>query len=111
MKYLHNSVKITIQQEVPGARDAGGGFSNKTWSTFSQPYGMIEYKKGSEGIRGSRDTELVKGIWRVRYDSDTKTITAKMRILDHDGEVWDIENVIKKGRDELIELHCQKFDR
>lgn len=106
MKFYQNTELITIEQPTE-VRDTSGGFTY-TWSVFAQPYAYIRYSNGTERMEGSRDSATTKAIFKVRFDSDTKNITNKMRI--NYGGYWDITSIVVQGRGDSIELAAEKKD-
>lgn len=71
--------RLTIQQATE-TRD-GFGDPVPTWSTYATRWAAIEYTGSGESLEaGSRRTEL-RAVIRMRYDTTTAAITAKMRGL------------------------------
>jgi SPP1 family predicted phage head-tail adaptor len=107
VRFGEQSYRITIEDYTTTTDSALGRV--KTWSTYAQPYAFIKYDQGSEGLENDRNTAQVRAVFQVEHNSDTKDIAARMRI-SHDGEYWDINSILKRGRDRMIELRATKRD-
>ncbi len=107
MRFSGQTYQITIESYT-ATRDASGG-EVRTWTEFSKPYASIRYAGATERLEGDRTAETRKALFKVRYNSDTKNITAKMRIV-YESANWDITGLAFLGRNDGIELTAIRKD-
>lgn len=105
MNWTQNTHLITIEQ-VTETRDSFGA-SIEVWSEYAQVYAAVKWDRGGEGQEGGRNTATTFATFKVRHDSDTKNVTNKYRI-SWDGDTWEIDRVLKMGRDDAIEFYAKK---
>lgn len=99
MRRTPQTYKVTVQSRTL-AKDSGGS-SDKTWTTFSQPYMSITFPKSKEDDEGGRSVLTQEALFEAGYDSDTKNITAAMRFV-HEGDTYLIKGIRKYGRNNAI---------
>lgn len=104
MKYGALTEVITVERSTQ-ARSAAGG-TTLTWATHCQPYADIVYENGTETDESDRDTITERAVFKVQYDSDTKTITPSDRI-SHNG-YWNIKSARILQRYGIIEIRAEK---
>ena len=107
MRFSENTHLVTVQSYT-ATRDNSGG-EIRTYTDFAQFYASVRYQSASERLEGDRNVETKKALFKARFDSDTKNITAKMRLVFNNAN-WDITGVIFLGRDETIEITAIEKD-
>ncbi len=87
---------ITIEQQT-ATRDAFGG-EVVTWSTYKQIWAGISYKRTSERTE-SEQTVASRVVEFTIWTLDATGVDESMRI-SYDNQIFEIEGVLKYGRDE-----------
>jgi len=108
MRFTENTYLVTVQSYT-AARDQSGGEAPRVYTDFAVFYASVRYQSASERLEGDRNVETKKALFKARFDSDTKNITAKMRLVFNSSN-WDITGVIFLGRDETIEITAIEKD-
>ena len=97
---------VTIQEKSVTADDYGGG--SVSWVSYASARAAIWPQKGKEVVVDGKVQMFTSTIIRIRYQAG---ITSDMRVLLHDGRIFEIINVrsiYEKG--ECIDLMCKEYE-
>lgn len=95
--------RITVQR-MSGGEDEWGTPLPTDWQDYAKVWANFKHLTGSESIRSSADTSIVKASVRVRYRPD---IDATMRV-QYLGFAYDIEAVLPDDRRVMMDLICKR---
>lgn len=97
--------RVTIQRLVAASPDVtGSGMPDESWQDYLTVYASVEPLNGRELFAAQEHHAEVTTRIRIRYRDG---ITAKMRIVDGDGTIYDIKGQpLKFKRDGYIEMLC-----
>lgn len=99
--------KITIQSPIEVQNSHGEPIA--TYPTYAIRSAQIESLQGKESFNSVQEVNTYKVIFKIRYDSVTKSITEKMRV-SYNSKIYDIESVVNHL--ELNrEIHIHGTDR
>lgn len=97
--------RLTIQTFTT-TQDVNSGEMVKSWATFASVMGGKREMTAKERFAAQQDVSERTCLWTIRW---LDGVTAKMRILDDRGELWDIEAVPEGyGRARTMELPCKR---
>jgi len=91
-----------IIEQFSESRDAIGGTSAGSWSTFVTVWAGKQDVKGREYFGSDRKNAEIDTIFRIRYVSG---ITNKMRI-NYGGNYYDIYSIAEIGRNEGLQINA-----
>lgn len=94
--------RVTIQQPTE-TRDEFGSVT-KVWTDLVSVWAHKREMSARERFAAGQELSERSAIWIIRWRTD---ITAKMRIRDDQGQLWDIQAVTEGfGRRESLALPC-----
>lgn len=78
----------------------------RTWSTYATRWASVEPLNGREFFAAKQEQSEITTRIRMRYDTITRAITAKMRIV-YENRIFEIDTILSpaEDREELI-LMC-----
>lgn len=96
--------RVTIQRLVAASPDVTGtGMPDESWQDYLTVYASVEPLNGRELFAAQEHHAEVTTRIRIRHRDG---ITAKMRIVDGDGTIYEIRSVLPFKRDGYIEMLC-----
>lgn len=96
--------RITIQRLTAASPDVtGSGMPDESWQDWVTVYASVEPLNGRELFAAQEHHAEVTTRIRIRHRDG---ITAKMRIVDGDGTIYEIRSVLPFKRDGYIEMLC-----
>ncbi len=93
---------VTIKSRDTGQDAMGQPLT--TWSLVATVWANIKYLSGLSAIKAEADVSLTKTSIRIRYRTG---INHGMRI-ESSGEVFDIQAVLPVGRNDYLDLVCER---
>lgn len=94
--------KILIQKAISLNDEAGQ--PEKRWVLHSSPWASYRAKRAQEQTEGAMPYNTVDAEFVLRYDA---SITEEMRIVDEEGDVYQIKGLRPYGRREWLYIDAQ----
>lgn len=99
-KYKHKAQDFDHRIEVEEPTETTtNAVTSVAWTEFLRCWAKFDIKGSNSANEGEQEVGVVKRHYVVRYNSKTKNITGKMRVVD-DGQHWYITGAPEKLRRE-----------
>lgn len=105
-KIHHFDHRIEIEEPTETTTNA---VTSVTWSEFIRRWAKFDIKGSNSSNEGEQEVNVIKRLYVVRYDSESKNITAKMRVVD-DSQNWYITGIEKNRREGYINIYTELRD-